>query len=141
MAAALLLAVTLYQSIIVIPTLRQDLSEATTAQALPTVIARQATRGDDDVIRIAPTDRFVHLVLDVLGPAGSLYVCDIRDEAGNILFRVPATKSSESGSLGLLLPTAALKSGRHEVTVRATDSAESPLSGPGENYTFVLERN
>jgi hypothetical protein len=140
MAAVLLFAVVLYQTAWVVPSLRRDLSEATAAQALPTVVARPATRGDDPVIRIASTDRFIHLVLDVTAAAAS-YVCEVRDSSGALLFslQVPAPPSGDS--LGLLVPTAALKSGRHAVTVRAAATGESPVQNAVDNYTFVLERN
>jgi hypothetical protein len=139
-AAALLFGVVLYQTVWVVPSLRRDLSEATAAQALPTVVARPATRGDDPVIRIASTDRFIHLVLDVTTAAAS-YVCEVRDDSGTLLFtlRVPAPPSGDS--LGLLLPTATLKSGRHAVTVRAAETGDPPVKNAVDNYTFVLERN
>src|SRR5688572_10058371 len=61
-AATLLLGITLYQAVFVIPGLRNELSEATSPQVLPTIVARSATRSDDATIQIRENQRFVQLV-------------------------------------------------------------------------------
>jgi hypothetical protein len=138
-AAALLLSITLYQSFLVIPALRQDLSDATGAQVLPTVVARSATRGDDSAIVIGERDRFVHLILDINTAASvSSYMCEVRDESGNLRFNVAAA-APQAGSLNLLLPASGLQSGRYTITLRPVGADLQPAS-EAEQYTFLLQR-
>lgn len=139
-AAALLLAVTLYQSAVVIPGLNERLSEATEAQVVPTVVARPATRGDDPVVVLGEKERFVNLVLDInTTPSVSSYVGDVRDDSGALRFTVPVPVPTAGASLNLLLPASGLQSGRYEIAVRPS-GAGSESATQIEKYTFVLQR-
>lgn len=136
-AAALLLGITLYQSMFVIPRLERDLAGANQAQVIPTVVARAATRGEDPAVEISPGDRFVQLTLDVnVTGTDSAYTCEIYDEAGGLRFSVPSAVPSK-GSLHLLLPASGLKPGRYTIRVRPRSASEIPA----DEYSFVLRTN
>jgi hypothetical protein len=137
-AAAILLSVTLYQSLLVIPELQKELSESTAARPLPTVVAMAATRGDVPGVQISPNERFFHLVLDI-NTTGSVssYLCQVRNAAGELVFEVNAPAPPAGGSLNLLLPASGLKSGRYAVTIRASGSDSQAVLG---TYSFTLER-
>ena len=139
LAAGLLLGVVLYQNVGTIPSLRQELADATTAQPLATVVARAATCGDDPVYSVGAADRFVYVVLDVSSSASS-YTCEVRDAAGTLLFTVPVSAPPSGDSIGLLLPVTALKSGRYTVTVRAAGPAGAPIPLDSNQYNFAIER-
>ena len=138
LAAALLLCVTGYQSMVTIPALQRELAETTGAQTLTTVVARSAARGDDPVVAIGENERFVHLVLDINTVASvSLYACEVRDDSGALRFSVNARAPKNGESLNLLLPASGLQSGRYAVTVRPSElQSTTELS----QFTFLVER-
>jgi len=129
-AAVLLLGVTLYQSAFVIPRLQRDLATATKPQAVPSVVARAATRGEDTAVAVSEHDQFLQLVLDINPtiPVSS-YTSEVYDAAGGLRFTVPSPAPANGGSLNLLLPVAGLQSGRYTVRVKPT----------GDEYSFVLQ--
>ena len=136
-AAALLLGVTLYQSVWVIPRLERDLANVNQAQTIPSVVARPATRGEDPVVEISEHDRFVQLILDLnVTIPDSFYTLEVYDEAGSLRFSVPAPAPSR-GSLHLLLPVTGLKPGPYMIRVRPKSGAGSIPENIDE-YNFVL---
>jgi hypothetical protein len=137
-AATLLLAITLYQSVFVIPDLRKELADATSPQVLPTIVARSATRSDDAPIQIRENERFVQLVLDINATASvSSYLFEMRDESGTLVFDLTAPAPSGGSSLNLLLSASELKSGRYAITIRPSGSDSQ---AEVEKFTLVLER-
>src|SRR6266850_4588140 len=137
-AAAVLLGITLYQSMRVIPRLEQDLASVKQAQVIPSVVARAATRGEDPVVEISEHDRFVQLILDVnVTPSDSSYIFDVYDEAGTLKFSVPALAPS-GGSFHLLLPVSGLKPGPYMIRVRPKSGAGSISEAQVVEYSFVL---
>src|SRR5262245_14017726 len=64
-AAALLLGVTLYQSLVRIPRLERELANATQPRVIPTVVAVAATRGAAPTIDVSEHDQFFQLILDI----------------------------------------------------------------------------
>jgi len=140
-AAALLLTITLYQSVLVIPRLERDLKNATQARAIPSVVARLATRGEDPSVEVSEQDQFVQLILDI-DPTllVSSYNCEVYDGAGALRFAVPAPAPARGGSLNLLLPAAGLKTGRYVIRVRPSSGADSKSEPHLDEYSFVLRR-
>jgi hypothetical protein len=135
-AAGLLLALTVYQSALVIPGLKRDLADATQARVIPSSVARPATRGDDPVVEVSSQDVFVQLTLDInpVAPVSS-YSCEVSDQSGSLEFSVPAKVSAGTGSLNLLLPVSRLKPGRHVIRLKTGSSTEPNT----EEYSFVLK--
>ena len=127
--AALLLGVTLYQNVLVIPRIRQELAVATQPRVVPTVVARTATRGEDRPVDVSKDDRFLQVILDIAPAAAvSSYTCEVYDAAGGLRFTVPARAPSNGDSLHLSLPVDELESGKYAVRIRPT----------GEEYSFTL---
>jgi hypothetical protein len=142
-AAALLLGVTVYQSLLVVPRLERELAEANAPRVVPSVVARAATRGDEAAVQIGKDERFVHLVFDVnSAKPGASYACEVRDGSGRIIFALPVSISAPGTSLSLLLPTAQLPPGPYTVSIRPqAANPNAPGAGPEvERYSFVLER-
>lgn len=130
--AVLLLGVAVYQSAFVIPGLERQLETATAPRALPSVVARAATRGEPAIVVLSPNDQFVQVILDIntTQPVSS-YSSQVYDESGNLRFTIPSAVPSGGGSLNLLLPASELKPGRYTIKV-----------GPSgvDDYSFVVQR-
>jgi hypothetical protein len=128
-AFALLLSVTLYQNLMMIPRIQQDLASAMQARVVPSVVARAATRGEDPAVDISEGDRFLQVILDITPTVPvSSYTCEVYDEAGALLFTVPAEPPSNGASLHLSIPVIGLKPGRFVIRVKPS----------GEEYSFKL---
>src|SRR5262245_1750745 len=81
--AVVLLGVTLYQSLFVIPGLERRLEIATAPRAIPSTVARAATRGEEVPVVLLAADPFLQVFLDINSalPVSS-YICDVYDAAG-----------------------------------------------------------
>jgi hypothetical protein len=130
--AVLLLGVTVYQSVLVIPRLERQLETATSPRALPSVVARAATRGEPAVVELSSNDQFVQVILDIntTQPVSS-YSSQVYDESGNLRFTIPSAVPSGGGSLNLLLPASELRPGRYTIKVGPSVS---------DDYSFVVQR-
>lgn len=137
--AVLLLGVTLYQSLLVIPNLRSQIETATAPRVIPSVAAKAATRGDETPVVVSSGDPFLQVFLDIntVLPVSS-YICDVYDESGVLRFAVPAQTGLPGNSINLLLPAAGLQPGRYTVHVVANGAA--PKSAAADSYTFVVQR-
>jgi hypothetical protein len=136
----LLLGVTLYQSVLVIPRLERRLETATQPRVLPSAVARAVTRGEVTAVRLSDQDQFIQVVLDInTAVPVSSYTVDVYDESGSLKFAVPATVPARGESLNLLLPASELTPGRYTIRVR---SQGSPGSGSetSDEYTFAVQR-
>jgi hypothetical protein len=130
--ATLLLFVSGYQTFFVIPRLQREIDTVTAPRAIPSTVARLATRGEDPVISVSTNDQFIQVILDINTPLPvSSYACEVYDDSGALRFTVPATAPS-GGSLNLLLPAAGLKPGRYTVKVKTNTTTD--------DYRFVVQR-
>jgi hypothetical protein len=119
--ALLLLGVAVYQSAFVIPGLERQLQTATAPRALPSVVARAATRGEPAIVQLSASDQFVQVILDInTTQTVSSYSSQVYDESGNLKFTIPSAVPSGGGSLNLLLPASELKPGRPGPTTTAS---------------------
>src|SRR5262249_52400935 len=118
MAAAVLLCVTLYQSVQV-SRLERDLAIATQPRVVPSLFATAVTPGGDPVVDVSERDQFVQLTLDInpTMPVSS-YTCEVYDTAGAMRFAVTAARPVNGGTLNLLLPAKGLQPGRYTVRVK-----------------------
>lgn len=135
-AAALLLGVTGYLWLLVIPRLERDLETATAPSAFPTVVARAPTRGEDAVVQLSPEDLTFYLNLDITTDVPVSF--RVYDESGSLRFDVPETVPLEGASLNLRLPAAGMQPGRYTIKVRP-GGADS-RSETQDDYSFVVQR-
>jgi hypothetical protein len=137
--AVLLLGVTLYQSLLVIPSLEHRLDTATSPRAIPSIAAKPAVRGDETAVVLSAEDPFLQVFLDInLAIPVSSYLCEVHDESGALKFAVIAPAGSPGSSINLLLPAAGLQPGRYTVTVMPNGAVSK--SGTTDNYSFVVKR-
>jgi hypothetical protein len=140
-ALAMLAGIVVYQSAVVIPALRSQARRDDSPQPVASVTLHPMARGED-VIEIAPADRFVHLVLDIDAqqpyPA---YDCVVRSEADGRERSVQAPAPAPGAPLGLLLPVSAIQPGPYIVTVRGRPGGPSAAPGPElERYRFAVRK-
>jgi hypothetical protein len=117
-----------YQSLVVVPGLRQAVSP----QSLSPVMLREATRGSLPVVTVSSGQRFVTLGVDVMTRSTQDIAYDLRDATGNTILSGRTSPPPSGIPLLLLLPADELGPGRHALIVRDTDSSGAPL---GE-YSF-----
>jgi hypothetical protein len=130
--ALLLLGVAVYQSAFVIPGLERQLQTATAPRALPSVVARAATRGEPAIVQLSASDQFVQVILDInTTQTVSSYSSQVYDESGNLKFTIPSAVPSGGGSLNLLLPASELEPGRYTIKVGPSGT---------DDYSFVVQR-
>jgi hypothetical protein len=116
-----------YQSLVVVPGLRQALSP----QSLSPVMLREATRGSVPVVTVSSGQRFVTLGVDVMTQSTRDIAYDLLNATGNTILsgRTPVPPSGVP--LLLLLPADELGQGRYTLIVRDTDSSGAPLGEYG----------
>jgi hypothetical protein len=128
-AAAMLALTTGYQSLVVVPSLRQ----ASGPQSLSPVMLREATRGTVPVVAVSSGQRFVTLGVDVMTASTGDVTYDLLDAAGNTILSGRTPLPPSGAPLFLLIPADELvRPGRHTLIVR--DPA-SPGTTLGE-YAF-----
>jgi hypothetical protein len=127
-AAASIALVAGYQSLVVVPGLRQAISP----QSLSPVMLREATRGSLPVVTVPPGQRFITLGVDVMTRPGQNVRYDLLDAAGNTILSGRTPLPPSGAPLLLLLPADELAQGRHTLIVRDPDSSGAPF---GE-YSF-----
>jgi hypothetical protein len=127
-AAASIALVAGYQSLVVVPGLRQAISP----QSLSPVMLREATRGSLPVVTVPPGQRFITLGVDVMTRPGQNVRYDLLDAAGNTILSGRTPLPPSDAPLLLLLPADELVQGRHTLIVRDPDSSGAPF---GE-YSF-----
>ena len=130
--AATLAGVAVYQSVWVIPSLRQDAGPI----ALAAVALRPASRGAEPAVRLDPSARLVSLALDVNeAPQGAELVYDVATAEGRPIASGRAASPTPGAPLLLLLPSASLGASAHYVI--AVRDAAAPARLLGE-YRFAV---
>jgi hypothetical protein len=129
-AAATIALAASYQSLVVVPGLRQAVSP----QALSPVILREATRGALPVVNVVQGQRFITLGVDVISQSTKNVRYELRDAAGGTILSGRTPFPQSGAPLLLLLPADELGQGRHTLIVRDADSSSAPL---GE-YSFDI---
>lgn len=129
-AAAMLALAVGYQSLFVVPGLRQELGP----QALSPVTLRSASRGAEP--QVALSSGPVTFALDMSGvQAGTRLTYDLRTAGGEIAASGTAVAPSPGTPLLLLIPGTAIASpGSHVLTVRA----EGPAGPATTDYRFTV---
>lgn len=132
-AAATFALIAGYQSMVVIPGLREGFG----AQAIVPVVLRPATRGSEPTIVISPGAAFVSLEPELTAtPAAASLTYRVRNDAGDVLSG-QAPRPAPGARLVLLLPAPAMKqAGLYTLTVH-DGPADGPLLG---EYTVTIQR-
>lgn len=132
-AALLLLCVSGYQRLVVIPGLERQLTAVSAPQALTVFALPGLSRGAEPVIKAPAAGRF-SLYFDVATPSASGYSCEFRNASGRVVLGVTAPDST-AGTIYLSLARPELPAGDYTLVVR-TAGAEPKDAG---QYPFKLE--
>lgn len=125
-AAVVLGAVALYQSLILIPGMRNNLD---TARALPAFQLTGAARGEEPQIRVRRGTPWVALSEDIPPDVHySQYLCVLMS-AGRPVFLVPAPAPAAGQPITILVPVPKLRSGEYELVIYG------PGGGEGDKIT------
>jgi len=135
LAALALLCVAGYQRLVVISALRDQLSQSTAAQPLPSFALHAISRGGAQEIDVPADLRYFSVYFDVTAESPSGYRCAILDASGNVKSTVLVTQRKQDGSLGLLLGHSQFPAGSYTLVVR-TGGPEATEIG---QYPFELE--
>ena len=141
-AAAGLVLVTVvgYQTLVLVPGLRDQLHEIDALQVAPSYFL-SVSRGDAPVVAVEPGQRYVSLALS-RDPehAFPFYRCDLQDAAGRTVLSatLPAPRSGDE--LQILLPTRTLQSGSYVMVVAGLESASTPVASDSARHPFTLDR-
>lgn len=125
-ALAVLLLFTAYQSGVVIPHLKTELSQVNAPQVLAwySLIA-QNSRGGAPLTISVPSNQPIGIFLDIPPekrfPA---YTCTLESEAGSPEFSVPVPAQQAAESLQLLIPSSQLRPGKHVLVIRGMGSSQ-----------------
>lgn len=124
-AAAAMLALTVgYQSLVVLPGLRQAIAP----QPLSPVMLREATRGTLPVVTVSPGQRFITLGIDVMTASKGEVTYDLLDAAGATILSGRTPLPPPGAPLFLLIPADELvRPGRHTLIVRDPTSPGAVL--------------
>jgi hypothetical protein len=132
--AATLALVASYQSLVMVPTLR----DAVSPQALEPVMLRGATRGAATTITIARNQQFVALSADLLSTTqSSMLGYEILDANRQTVASGEARTPSSGAPLMLLVPVAELqRAGRYTLILRASEQNASEQNSVLGEYDF-----
>lgn len=120
-ATVMMLCAAIYQAVVTVPQLRQDLARA---QALQATSLRFLTvaRSDQAEIRVGAQQRMIGLTLSPTGyESPTRYRVDVRDAEGAQLLSSFVAAPAAGDELQLLLPVSALESGRYAIELTGID--------------------
>ena len=131
-AAAMLAFTTGYQSLVVVPGLRQAIGP----QPLSPVMLREATRGTVPIVTVSSGQRFVTLGIDVMTASTGDTTYDLLDSTGHTILSGRTPLPPSGASLFLLIPADELvRPGRHTLIVR------DPASPGGTLGEYAFDAN
>jgi hypothetical protein len=132
-AAASFAVIAGYQSIVVIPSLREGLAP----QALVPVVLRPTTRGSEPPLAISPDAAYISLEPELTSdPRSASLTYRLRNETGDVLTG-HAQPPAPGARLLLLIPTGTLKqTGLYTLTLH-DGTVDGPLLG---EYTLTIQR-
>jgi hypothetical protein len=131
-ASLVLLCVAAYQQFVLLPGLRLQLAQATSPQPLSAFPLRPVARGEQQVIVVPKSGRFLSLYFDVVTESPSGYICEVRNTAGSVSFTVQVPQPKRGEPVNLLLERSQLPAGEYVLSV-GTPPPEAKEVG---QYTF-----
>jgi hypothetical protein len=139
--AVLSLGAAVYQAVVTVPQLREDLALAESVQAT-SVHFLSIARSDPTEIRVGAQQREITLTLSRTGDESSdRYRIDVRDGDSALVLSSVVAAPASGEELQLKVPVSGLRSGRYALELSGIDSAED-ASMPAEvtRYPFILTR-
>ena len=139
-AAAALLAIAVgYQSLVLIPGLRQQLADGGGLQAAPDVFLSVA-RGEPPVLQLTPGDRFASVRLSrSLDRAFPHYRVDLQDSTGRTIQSRTVAGRPNGDELTLMVSVHGLAAGAYTLVVVGLESEAGTPASDSIRYPFKLE--
>ena len=140
-AAALLIGVAGYQSLVVVPDLRTELREADGLQSAPWYFL-SVSRSEPPAVAVSEGQRRFGLTLSRSSEQSfPFYLCELRDAGGRTVLSSVVPAPPQQGELQLLLPGDELEPGAYHVAVAGLESASSRTPASElTRYHFTFER-
>ena len=136
-SVAALLVLALYQGLAVIPRLEHEAREAAALRAVPSYFLA-LSRSDPPTVAVAPSDRYVALVLSQSSDPHARYRCALRDGAGRTLLTAVLEAQAPDEELQLLLPLRGLSPGPYVLALEGLTPPTGVTAGPVALYPFTL---
>ncbi len=140
-ALLLLLGVVGYQSLIVLPHLREKLRDSAALQSAPWYFL-SISRSELPVVTVSDQQRMVGLTLSKsFDRSFPSYLCEVRNAAGQTVLSAVLPAPPPGDELQILVPTERLQPGAYVVAVAGLDPSASsiPVSGFAR-YNFTFDR-
>lgn len=140
-ALAVLLAIVVYQSAVVIPKLRTPASDSNAPQTLANFsLLAQNSRGAEPLKIIARPDRPFGLFVDIPPQQRfAAYDCRFHDTAGKPELAIKVSADEARQTVELLVPPSRLQSGEQTLVVSGLESSEDASGTEVARYPFTLE--
>ena len=139
-AACLLLALTTYQNLVVVPGLRTQLAEANAPQSYQSFTLRSLTRGDDWTVPLPRAARFAGLRID-LDPQYSFgrYRAEILDKSGSRLLSIESPPPQQPGDpLEFLVPSTSIPAGSYTLVIHGLSDGQPGRETEIGKYRFSV---
>jgi hypothetical protein len=140
--AGLLLVLSGYQGLVVVPGLNTRLAEANAPQAYQSFALRSLTRGEDQPITLARTQHFAGLRVDP-DPRYTFpkYRGEIRNQSGARVLSIVTPSPLRAGDpLEFLVPSTSIPAGSYELVVHGLDEAQPGRETEIATCRFVVTR-
>ena len=140
-SAILLFGVVGYQSLIVLPYLKDRVREGTALQSAPWYFL-SISRSEQPVVAVSDQQRMVGLTLSKSSDRSfPFYLCEVRNAAGQTLISAVLPAPPAGDELQILVPTERLQPGAYVVAVAGLDpsAGSAPLS-TFARYHFTFDR-
>lgn len=141
-AAAVILAVFVYQNLVSIPRMKTEIAANSTPQALTSVnFVTAGSRGAGGSQPVVPADKPFSLYVDI--PARdsfAYYSAAVEMESGGRKFAVPVSREQAKESVQILLPAKTLSPGNYVLVIRGAQNADSATGMEVARYPFVVQR-
>jgi hypothetical protein len=138
---AVLLAIVVYQSTVVIPRLTTSTSTSSAPQALAAFsLIAQNSRGAEPLKIVARPDRPFGLFVDIPPEQRfAAYDCQFHDAAGKSELAIKISADEARQTVELLVPPSRLQSGEQTLVVSGLDSSADATGTEVARYPFTLE--
>jgi hypothetical protein len=125
-----------YQSLVVVPSLRQ---EAQSLQPAPSYFL-SVSRGEVPVVVASEHERLVVLTLSRSSDRSfPFYLCEVRDASDRVVLSSVVPAAPQGEELQLVLPTRHLTPGAHVLAVTGLESPSASAQAEPARYAFILQ--
>jgi hypothetical protein len=139
LASLLLLGVTGYQALVVIPGLRSQLHDILAPQVVASNVLPPISRGDARPLEVPAGGRFYAIYMDPTWDGSFAgYVCSVLDESGSTRFSVRLPAPPPGKPIQILMARSLLPSGRYTVVIHNAADAGKPEAELAR-YALILK--